>query len=256
MWGTVSTVADHLVAHRGYPLRFPENTLPSVTAALQAGARYVEVDVQLSRDGIAVLFHDRDMRRLCDEAGSVHDYTLQQLREFRVRDRARFGDRFTDIGIPTLGELVAVIRKWPGITLFVELKRIGLQQFGNDTVLAGVLPELEPVRAQCVIISYAIDALQQVSDRSDYPVGAVFADWADHARSDIRALAPPWLFCGIETLPDGNIPVPAGCRLAVFECTDPRQARDVLARGVDLVETFAIGEMLSRMTDEGDALGT
>ena len=38
--------ADHLVAHRGYPARLPENTLPSIKAALQAGARYVEVDVQ------------------------------------------------------------------------------------------------------------------------------------------------------------------------------------------------------------------
>jgi len=256
MSGTVSEAADHLVAHRGYPLRFPENTLPSVLAALEAGARFVEVDVQLSRDGIPVLFHDRDLHRLCDEGGAVHDYTLQQLQTFRVRDRARFGDRFTDIGIPTLRELAAVIREWPGTTLFVELKRISLQRFGNEKVLAVVLPELAPIAAQCVIISYASDALQEVSDHSDYPVGMVFENWADHARSDIRTLAPAWLLCDIGTLPAGNIPVPSGRRLAVFECTDPRQALDVLERGVDLVETFAIGEMLSRMSGGGGSPGT
>ena len=35
--------ADYLVAHRGYPARLTENTLPSVEAALQAGARYIEL---------------------------------------------------------------------------------------------------------------------------------------------------------------------------------------------------------------------
>ena len=249
----LSKVAEHLVAHRGYPLRFPENTLPSITAALQAGARYVEVDVQLSRDGIPVLFHDRDLHRLCGEAGAVHDYTLQQLQAFRVRDRERFGDQFANIGIPTLHDLAELLREWPEVILFVELKRISLQESGNDKVLAAVLPELAPIAAQCVIISYAIDALQQISD---YPVGAVFDDWASHDLPDIRALKPDWLFCDIETLPDGDIPVPAGHRLAVFECTDPQQALDVLARGVDLVETFAIGEMLSAMASRGDALGT
>jgi len=62
-------LADHLVAHRGYPARLPENTLPSIEAAVQAGARYIEVDVQLSRDGEVILFHDRDLHRLCGQAG-------------------------------------------------------------------------------------------------------------------------------------------------------------------------------------------
>ena len=55
--------ADHLVAHRGYPSCLPENTLPSIVAALQVGARYLEVDVQVSRDGEVVLFHDRELQR-------------------------------------------------------------------------------------------------------------------------------------------------------------------------------------------------
>ena len=52
-----------LVAHRGYPRRYPENTLLSLLAALEAGAEFVEFDVQMTADGVPVLLHDADLRR-------------------------------------------------------------------------------------------------------------------------------------------------------------------------------------------------
>jgi glycerophosphoryl diester phosphodiesterase len=255
MSGTDYMLTNHFVAHRGYPLRFPENTLPSVNAALQAGALFVEVDVQLTRDRIPVVFHYRNHLRMFEQHGSVRDYSLQQLKSFPVSDRERFGDQFDDIFIPALSELVKLVQDWPTVTLFVELKRNSLQQFGIETVLTAVLPVLAPIKARCVIISYAIDALQQVSNTSDFPVGAVFDNWTDHVRPEIQALAPAYLFCDIDTLPTGSIPVPAGCHLVVYECTDPQQARSVLLRGVALVETFAIGEMLSLPEPSGGPFG-
>ncbi|MGF1546037.1 MAG: glycerophosphodiester phosphodiesterase family protein, partial [Thiotrichales bacterium] len=60
-----------LVAHRGYALRYPENTLPAIEAALAAGARYVEIDVQLSADQVPVLFHDRSLMRMCEVTGAL-----------------------------------------------------------------------------------------------------------------------------------------------------------------------------------------
>ena len=47
-----------LVAHRGYAARYPENTRESLAAAVRAGARFLEFDVQLSADGVPVLLHD------------------------------------------------------------------------------------------------------------------------------------------------------------------------------------------------------
>src|SRR5690349_22032690 len=61
-----------LVAHRGWAAKFPENTVPAVAAALEAGATWAEVDVQLSSDGRPVLFHDRTLERMCGAAGAVH----------------------------------------------------------------------------------------------------------------------------------------------------------------------------------------
>ena len=44
-----------LVAHRGYPQHYPENTLIGIEAAITAGARFIDVDVQLSADRVPVL---------------------------------------------------------------------------------------------------------------------------------------------------------------------------------------------------------
>jgi glycerophosphoryl diester phosphodiesterase len=47
-----------VVAHRTLPLDHPENSLSGIAAAAGAGADAVEVDVRLTRDGVAVLMHD------------------------------------------------------------------------------------------------------------------------------------------------------------------------------------------------------
>jgi len=65
-----------LIAHRGYASRYPENTLPAIEAALKAGARHVEIDVQTSADHIPVLFHDATLERLCGVQGRIRDAEL------------------------------------------------------------------------------------------------------------------------------------------------------------------------------------
>ena len=233
------SAADKLIAHRGYPLRYPENTLAGIEAAIRAGAKYIEVDVQLSADGVAVLFHDRDLLRLCSQPGAVQDYNWSALKTFRVEDEA----------IPGLDQLVGLLAQNPRVGAFIELKRISLAQFGEDRMLTEVMTILQPVLAQCVIISYSLPALAALRKRGQQPIGVVADDWHALKQAAVQALQPEYLFCDIDSLPaEGNVQIP-GSRLAVYECTDAEQARRVLARGVDLVETFAIGEMLASLAD-------
>jgi len=243
--------ADHLVAHRGYPARLPENTLPSIEAALQAGARYIEVDVQLSRDGKAVLFHDRELQRLCGQPGAVHDYNWQELQTFHVHKRRDTVDTPPDIRIPHLHDLIALIQQNPDVTLFIELKRISLEQFGVDAVVQRVLPSLQPIANQVVIISYGLAALQRVRQTCDYPIGVVIDDWSERDQPDIEKLKPEYLFCDLTSLPREGALVCEDGKLVLFECTDPQRAISLLQRGASLIETFAIGEMLSAMTAMG-----
>lgn len=245
--------ARRLVAHRGYPQRFPENTLPSIRAALAAGACYVEVDVQLSRDGEPVLFHDRALQRLCDVPGAVHEFSWAELQQLRVRDRARFGGRFTDISIPHLRELVELLHGQAAVTAFIEIKRISLEQFGIEQVVNTVLAELAPLRQHSVIISYSLPALQAVRAASDWPLGVVLEDWSQRQHAAVQALQADYLFCAIEDLPAEPLPAQTGVQWVAFETVEPQVARQLWQRGIDLVETFAIGEMLEALQAKEDA---
>lgn len=80
-------------------------------------------------------------------------------------------------------------------------------------------------------------------DHYKWPVGAVIDEWRDRNNKAIEELNPQYLFCDLETLPKkGPIKFYAS-RIAVFECTDPTVALALHKRGVEFVETFAIGEM-------------
>ena len=71
-----------VLAHRGYSSRAPENTMAAFRLALEAGADGLELDVQLTRDGEAVVIHDFTLDRTTDGSGFVAQYTLAELRQF------------------------------------------------------------------------------------------------------------------------------------------------------------------------------
>ena len=244
-------MTEYFVAHRGYPARYPENTLPSIEAALQAGARYIEVDVQLSQDGEVVVFHDRDLQRLCGQAGAVHDYTWQELHRLHVAGHSHLASTSADITIPRLRDIVVLLQQHPGVTLFVELKRISLEQFGVDAVVQRVVAQLQPVVHQVVLISYSLEALQHVQQHYALSIGVVIDDWAMRDQPVIRHLKPEYLFCDLNSLPQDGELDDEHYKLALFECTDPQQALNLLRRGASLIETFAIGEMLSAIAASG-----
>ena len=244
--------ADYLIAHRGYPSRRPGNTLPSIQAALQAGARYIEVDVQMSRDGEIVLFHDRQLQRLCNQPGAVHDYSWQELQLFNVAAPKDINEDLPAIGITSLRDCVTLIQQHPDVTLFIELKRVSLEHFGIEAVVEQVLPLLQPIKQQAVLISYSLPALQYVQQISDVPLGVVIDDWRQRDQAAIQTLQPHYLFCNLASIPDTGELECAGCQLVVFECADPQKAFRLLHRGVKLVETFAIGEMLTVMASIGE----
>lgn len=232
-----------LVAHRGYQLHYPENTLPAVEAALRAGARFVEIDIQLSRDRVPMVFHDEDLARICGVPGMVKDCTAEQLQRLRASEYQRFGYRYARVRIPTLAEFTDLLGRYPDVTAFVELKQESLAHFGNEAMVARVSAALNHVRDRAVIISYAFDALL-AARRAGWPtLGAVLERWRDRRQSAIREIKPQYLFCDVNALPAfGQLRVD-GARLAVFEVGDATTALRLARRGVDLIETFALGEL-------------
>ena len=68
-------------AHRGYSGLYPENTMLAFEKAIEAGADGIELDVQESKDGHAVIIHDERVDRTTDGTGRVKDMTLEELRK-------------------------------------------------------------------------------------------------------------------------------------------------------------------------------
>lgn len=240
-------ITPELVAHRGYTLHYPENTLPAVEAAIAAGARYVEIDIQLSSDGVPVLFHDRDLNRLCGGRGSIHEFSIDELREFRVSESGRFGYKFAQVPIATLAQLVALISRHPDVTVFVEIKRIAIERFGIATVLRRVTELLRPVAGRCVLISYDLDFLLEARQHGSHQLGAIVEPWGARQDPRVQRLHPEYLFTDVDGLPHWGKLHMEGTKLAVYEVTDPELALRLAKRGIALVETFAIGEMLKAL---------
>ena len=87
-----------IIAHRGFSSRYPENTIPAIRAAIRLGVDMVEIDVQQTRDGELVVFHDYRLDRIY----GVHK---------RVRDSKRMA------GMPTLRQVLRL-----NFPLLLEIK--------------------------------------------------------------------------------------------------------------------------------------
>jgi glycerophosphoryl diester phosphodiesterase len=113
-----------VIAHRGFSSRHPENTMEAIRAAIQVGADMVEVDVQETRDGEIVVFHD---------------YRLDRI--YGVRKRVRDALRRELPGSPTLKEVLRL--EFP---LLVEIKGAdpvkvaSLVRGRNDVIVFSVHP--------------------------------------------------------------------------------------------------------------------
>jgi len=106
-----------LMGHRGAAALEPENTLRSISCALEIGVDAVEIDVHLTKDRELVVIHDDTLDRTTNGVGRVASYTLSQIKEFD----AGKGER-----IPSLQEVIDLVRG--RATLVIELKEEGTEQ--------------------------------------------------------------------------------------------------------------------------------
>jgi len=93
-----------LIGHRGYPAKFPENTLAAFEGAMQAGCDMIELDVTLSRDRKVVVIHDDTLDRTTNGKGPVLERTLEEIK--RLDAGSWFAPRFSAERIPELSEVM------------------------------------------------------------------------------------------------------------------------------------------------------
>lgn len=107
-------------AHRGCSQMYPENTLLAFQKAAElSGLTGIELDIQLTKDGQMVVFHDERVDRTTDGTGELHSYTLSELKKLRIDAGEGHYEQ-----IPTIEEVLDLLydRLQGGMKLNIELK--------------------------------------------------------------------------------------------------------------------------------------
>ena len=117
------------VAHRGYHVQAPENTMPAFAAAAEAGYQFLESDVHFTKDGVAVLCHDSTINATARNADgskivgvkSIQFMTYEELLQYDFGIAA--GEAYRGTRIPTFREWIAFCRE-ADVTPYIELKSL------------------------------------------------------------------------------------------------------------------------------------
>jgi glycerophosphoryl diester phosphodiesterase len=95
-----------VAAHRATNPNYPENSLAAIAESIRIGVDIVEIDIRKSKDGVLVIMHDKTIDRTTNGSGKVDDFTLAELKEFRLK----FGNDITDEQIPTFEEVLQLTK--------------------------------------------------------------------------------------------------------------------------------------------------
>lgn len=223
-----------IYAHRGASAELPENTMPAFRRALALGADALELDVHATSDGVLVVSHDPDGRRLAGVAHRIADVTWEALSRWNVGG----GER-----IPTFED---VVRAFPGVPLNVDLKC----DVAEPAV--ALLRRLDAEQRTC-LASFQQRTMQRVRalgyrgptalSRNEVVSALAFPAImrrgplrcrANHAQLPV-SLARPWVIARMKAL---------GLRVDFWTVDDPALALKLVALGADGIMTNDPGRIV------------
>ncbi|WP_216209193.1 glycerophosphodiester phosphodiesterase [Amycolatopsis aidingensis] len=208
-----------IIGHRGAAGHAPENTLASFRAAVDLGVDYVEADIQATRDGQLVVFHDKLLDRVTGATGYVWDHDYADLTTTTVGGEP----------IPLLGELCEVLRG-TSVRLMAEI----LSPAVTELTLKVLDESLDT--DQYLLASFQHDALRDAKAlRPDVPTLAL---WEGAPVDPVRLLTDcgaGYAGLGFESIRAEQVRAIQDAGLQVFTWTvnDPREIDRARALGVD-----------------------
>lgn len=224
--------AIEIIAHRGYSSVFPENTLVSFAGALDIGVDYIELDVQLSKDGEVVILHDDSLQRTTGVEGMVADYTCKELKELDAG--SWFDVSFAGEKLPTLQEALELIRNTE-CRVYLELKDIG-EKVGFEEAVLQIVNECG-MTEQCVFASFRYEYLEHFKELDEnlqvlYNTSSENTNLPEEFPADYYGLSVK-----IITQEHVNAIHEAGGKVYVWTVNTPEQMREMQAMGVDGIVT-------------------
>src|SRR6056297_130880 len=174
-----------ITAHRGGGGSRPENTLVAIGHAIEVQADWVEIDVQESSDGVVVVVHDSDFKRIAGNPTKVWEATAAELGQIDIG--SCFDPRYADQRVPTLEQVLQACKGKVGLN--IELKYYGHDQQLEQRVVDLVKQyEMESDVVAMSLEARGIRRLKAIAP--DWPTGLLTAVKAgDVTRTDADFLA-------------------------------------------------------------------
>jgi len=236
-----------VVAHRGARYRAPENTLEAFEAALEDGVTAIEFDVLVTADGVPVVCHDDDLRRVSGSLARISQVTSSELAEVDVsRTAIGWG---SPVRVPLLSD---VLTAFAGRAhLFVELKAVLDSVVGFRSSLLSAEASWPLLRGLEGITVSSFDSagtsyIHEVSEGKipiAHSVGALLGSTAyiEVAKSiGARQLHMDKALLGPSTMDAVN---ESGLEVIAFTVNDPAEAGSLQSLGVHGVFTDEPGPM-------------
>lgn len=245
---TSTDQAPTLIAHRGYSGRYPENTLIAYQAAYDCGARFVEIDLQLTADLIPFLHHDLSIKRIANVDAVICDISGTQLEKHAASYSQRFGDEFSNNTFTSFKVFCEWLKKLADVTAFIEIKQESIDRFDLSTVMKSTYEQIlqSNTQSQCCIISFNHEVIEHAQKNSAMKTGWVLPTWNSDSLKRLTILKPDFVFCDIDLLPEKNKDIWRGnWDWAVYNLDTVDSATAIANRGILFLETNEIGTLMS-----------
>lgn len=244
----LTTSPPALVAHRGYSGRYPENTLLAYEAAYQHGARYMELDLQLTADRVPMLHHDANLKRMAGIDADIRDTKAKHVKAMHGSYSQRFEGEFADNRFTTFKRFCKWMASHDDITTFVEIKQESIDRFGIPVFMDEVHKRIlsTNTESQCVIISFNHEVIEYSRNISSMRTGWVLPAWNDESKEILEHLRPDFIFCDTDSLPRNDDDIWRGSwQWVIYNLDDVNSAIDMANRGMQFLETNQIGTLMS-----------
>ncbi len=165
-----------VIAHRGASAYAPENTMPAFLKAKQLGAKWLEFDVQLTKDNELVIFHDDELDRTSNGSGYLWEHTLAEL---KALDVGRWYTKdFAGTKILTLSEVLSFLQK-ENMAANIEIKaREGDEKFMAEKVVPLIQNFFNQNPFPFLVSSFNPTALSAIRKLTlDFPLGTLMDQW-------------------------------------------------------------------------------
>jgi glycerophosphoryl diester phosphodiesterase len=241
---------SRLVAHRGQKFTLPENTLESIQQAINCGARAVEFDVQMTADLVPVISHNPSLLKTAGVNINITKTNYTDIKDISVGEKARFAEQYLSITLPSLQDMVTMLKQTPHVMVFVELKNKSVKAFGIKCLVKQVLKQLIPIQKHCVVIADNLPALLTLRQQSTIPVGWIIHRWHEDDLKRAKKSEVDYMVINQKYYTAHDYDFAADdWSWMVYQTNDADEALALFDQGVDFVETNNICSMLKQLPD-------